>query len=73
MDYTSTPITATFTPGTNSATIIIPVTKDNIAEKSEKFNLSFTIPSSLDSRVTPGTISTATATITDNAGKNILT
>jgi len=73
VDYTSNPIIATFNAGTNSTTINIPVTKDDIAEKSETFNLVFTIPSSLHNRVTPGTISTATATITDNTGENILT
>jgi len=69
VDYTSTPITATFTAGTDSITINIPVTKDDIAEKPETFNLNFTILSSLGSRVTPGTVSTAIATITDNTGE----
>ena len=69
MDYTSTPITATFTAGTNSTTINISVKKDNIVEESETFNLSLTISTSLNDRVTLGDISTATVTITDDTSK----
>ena len=50
-------------------TIDVPVTKDNIAEEMEIFNLNLSIPSSLSGRVTPGNITTATATITDDTGK----
>ena len=70
MDYTSTPLAATFTAGTNSTTINIPVNMDNIAEESETFNLSLTIPPSLSERgITLGVNSAATATITDNTSK----
>ena len=68
MDYTSTPITATFTAGTTSTTINIPVTNDSIVEEPESFNLSFTIPSSLSEVVVPGSINSAIGTITDNTG-----
>ena len=46
MDYTSTPITATFTAGTTSTTINIPVTIDDIVEGTEMFNLVVNINSS---------------------------
>ena len=50
-------------------TIDVPVTMDNIAEEMETFNLNLTIPPSLSGRVTPGNITTATATIIDDTGK----
>jgi len=69
VDYDSTPITATFTAGTNSTTVNVPVTNDSIAEKSETFDLNFNIPSSLSGRVMPGTITKAVGNITDDTGK----
>ena len=69
MDYTSTPVDATFTAGSIDATISIPVTMDVLAEESEVFNLKFTIPSSLSSKVVPGNITTANGTITDDTSK----
>jgi len=65
VDYTSTPITATFTAGTTSTTIDVPVISDNTTEDSETFDLLFTIPSSL-SRVVPGDLNTAIGNITDS-------
>ena len=50
-------------------TIDVPVTLDNIAEEMETFNLHLSIPSSLSGKVTPGNITTATATIIDETGK----
>ena len=64
MDYTSTPITTTFTAGTTSTTIDISVSTDDISEGPETFDLTFTIPSSL-SRVVPGNITMAIGNITD--------
>ena len=69
MDYTSAPITATFPAGATTTTIDVPVTRDNIAEQPETFGLSFTIPSSLSDVVTPGTITSAEGTITDDTCK----
>ena len=72
MDYTSTPITATFTAGSTKTTINIPVTVDNIVEESEIFDLSFTIPSSPISKlVVPGNISKAIGNITDDTSKKM--
>ena len=68
MDYTSTPITATFTAGTTSTTIDIPVTMDDIAEHSETFNLGLTIPPTLSDVVLGGT-HTAVGNITDATSK----
>ena len=71
MDYTSTPITATFIAGADSTTIDVPVTSDNATEESETFDLTFTIPSSL-SRVIPGNIIMAVGNITDSTCKFLL-
>ena len=69
MDYNSTAVTATFTAGTYSTTVNIPVAMDDILEESEKFNLSLSISSSLSGKVTLGYITTANATITDSTSK----
>ena len=69
MDYTSTPITATFTAGTTSTTIDIPVTMDSILEHSETFTLSITIPPALNGNVVPGDIATAVGNISDISSK----
>jgi len=68
VDYTSTPITATFTAGTTSTTIDVPVTSDNATEDSETFDLLLTIPPSLSSIVL-GDISTAIGNITDSTSR----
>ena len=62
---------ATFTAGTTSTTVNVPLINDSIAEGPETFDLSFTIPSSLSGRVIPGTITEAIGTITDDTGKII--
>ena len=64
VDYTSTPITATFTAETTSTTIDVPVSTDDIAEGPETFGITFIIPPSL-SRVVPGDITMAVGNITD--------
>ena len=69
MDYTSTPISATFTPGSTNVTINVPVTMDDIVEDSETFALNFTIPATLSGKVIPGNITTANGTITDDTSK----
>ena len=67
MDYTSNPINATFTAGTNSTTINIPVNKDDIVEGTEMFNLHIIIPSSLKD-VILGKQNTAIVHIYDSTG-----
>ena len=42
---------------------------DGIVEESETFRLSFTIPSLLSGKVTPGNITSATGAITDDTSK----
>ena len=70
MDYTSTPINATFASGSTDTMINVPVTMDHIVEESETFSLSFTIPPPLSgSEVIPGNITTANATITDDTSE----
>ena len=71
VDYTSTPINATFHIGTTSTTINVPLTNDSIAETSETFDLKFTIPSSLSDQVISGNIKTAVGNITDDTSKMI--
>ena len=72
MDYDSNPIMATFTAGSTSAMVNVPVTMDSIVERGEAFGLRFTIPSSLQGQVTPGASTTAVAIITDDTSKKIL-
>ena len=69
MDYTSTPITATFPAGATRVTVDVPVTVDNIAEQRETFDLRFTIPSSLSGQVSPGRITEAVVAILDDTRK----
>ena len=72
MDYNSFPISATFAAGSTNTTISVPVTKDNIAEKSETFDLNLSTNVSsliLNGRVVPGSISKAVCYIIDNTGK----
>ena len=71
VDYTSTPIIATFAVNTTSTTINVPVTKDNIAEESETFDLTFVIPSSLRGQLIPKRITKAVGVITDDTSKMI--
>ena len=67
MDYTSTAINAIFTAKTNSTTINIPVTMDNIVEGTEMFNLKIIIPSS-EEDVILGKQGTAIVHIYDSTG-----
>ena len=69
MDYDSNPIMATFTAGSTSAMVDVPVTVDGIVEEPETFDLNFTIPSSLQGHIMPGVNTTAIAIITDNSSK----
>ena len=60
---------ATFTAGSTSAMVNVPVTVDDIVEGPEIFDLSFTIPSSLQGQIMPGVNTTAVAIIDDNSSK----
>ena len=64
MDYTSTPITATFPAGATNVTIDIPVTMDNTVEQRETFDLTFTTLS-LSDHVIPGRIKETVGAILD--------
>ena len=70
MDYDSTPIDATFTAGSTRAMVNVPLIDDSIVEAIETFNLSFTIPSSLQGQVIPGAFATAAGIIIDDDSKN---
>ena len=70
-DYNSTPINATFTAGTTSTTVNVPLINDSIAEGPETFNLNVTIPPSLSGQVELGTIIEAVGYIIDDTSKII--
>ena len=72
MDYDSTPINATFTAGTTRAMVNVPLINDDIVEAPETFDLIFTIPSSLQGQVIPGSTTMANGIITDDDSKNSL-
>lgn len=65
MDYTSTPITATFPAGVNSTTINIPVISDNIVEENETLQLKIFVPVPTKYAVESG--NSALIIITDNS------
>ena len=69
MDYTSTPLVATFVVGTNRTEISIPITEDEIIETEEEFELIFTIPLSISDVIIAGTNMTATGVIIDSTGE----
>ena len=66
IDYISAPINVTFTAGTNSTTIHIPITKDNVTEEKETFDLSIALLTSLGNRLSVG--GTAIGRIFDGSG-----
>ena len=68
-DFDSTMQTVTIIAGTNSSTVNIPVTNDNIVEGDETFIMSLSIPSSLGPEIVTGPITSATVTIIDTTGE----
>ena len=68
-DYDSTPITASFTAGTTSTMINVPITNDTNAEEIETFNLNIIIPSSLLGRLFLGERAMAVGKIIDASSK----
>ena len=68
IDYSSTPINATFAADSSSTTVNVSVIKDDIVEPSETFNLNIIIPLSLSSRVLPGRLNASNGRITDSTG-----
>jgi len=72
VDYTSTPITATFPARATTTTINVTVTIDTIAEQSETFDLGLTIPPALGGDVILGNIAMAVGNITDATSKMIV-
>jgi len=69
MDYTSIPLLATFSVGTNKTEINIPISEDDIIETKEEFDLIFTIPLSIRDVVIFGTEMIATGVIIDSTGE----
>ena len=73
MDYTYDPINATFTAGSTTATIAVPITKGNIIEENENFNLEIMIPpSSFSGRLSLGDRATAIGRIVDRSSNSCL-
>ena len=50
----------------------IAVMNDNITEGNETFNMSLTVPSLLNPRITAGAITSATVTIVDTSSENCI-
>jgi len=69
VDYTSTPLLTTFSIGTNTTNISIPIIEDHIIETDEEFDLMFTIPLSIRDVIKSGTQMIATGVINDSTGK----
>ena len=69
-DFNSTMQIVTIAPGTNSSTVNISVTNDNIVEGNETFNmnLQLSVPSLLGPEIT-GSIISATVTIIDTSSE----
>ena len=71
MDYTSNPITATFPAEATTTTINVPLTKDDILEGDESFELSISV-SSGQRRVIMGPMTKATCVIKDSTSKCVV-
>ena len=69
IDFHSPPQTVTIFAGTNSSTINIIVTNDNIVEGNETISMSLTVPLSLGPGITTGAIASATVTIIDTSSE----
>ena len=69
MDYISTPLLATFSASTTTANINVPISEDDIIETEEVFNLTFTIPLSINDMIITGTERIATGVIIDSTSK----
>ena len=69
IDFDSTTLNVTIVAGTNISTVNITLKSDDIVEGDEMFNITLSVPSSLDSRITTGTITSATVIIVDTTGE----
>ena len=69
MDFNTAPLTATFASGMTMINVSVPVTRDDIAEGNEMFDLTLTVPSSLAPSITAGDRDTAVGVITDSTSK----
>ena len=67
VDFNSATQTATITAGASSSTINITVIDDNIVEGDEMFTMTLNVPTSPG--ITAGSITMATAIITDSTSK----
>ena len=66
MDYTSTPVVATFAKGASSATIRVSIIDDNQFERDEDFQAAILVPGNITgATVTKGTKDEAQVTILD--------
>ena len=70
VDFNTTSLTATFDNMTTMSNISIPVTTDKIVEEDETFDVSLSIPSSVNSRIkVQNSRKRATVTITDSSSE----
>jgi len=69
VDYTSIPLSATFSIGIIMTSVTIPIIEDSVIETDEEFDLIFTIPLSISDVVIFGTEMIATGVIIDSTGE----
>ena len=67
VDFKSITQTVTIIAGTNSSTIKIPVTNDDIVEEDEMFTMNLNVPASLGPGIIAGAITMAEGTIIDTS------
>ena len=72
VDYDNTMLTATFGSGVTKIKVRVPVTRDNIVEGREEFDLFLTVPSSLGPAITAIDKTRAVGVIVDSTSKCVL-
>jgi len=71
VDYTSTQLFATFSVGTSTANVSVPIIEDDVIEAVEEFDLMFTIPLSISDIITTGIEMIASGVIIDSTGEYV--
>ena len=69
IDFNSTTQTVTIIAGTNSSAVNITLNDDDIVEDDELFNISLTVPTSSNSRIKAGNVTSAIGLIVDTTGE----
>ena len=69
-DFNKTTLIAAIPADATSTKVTVAVTKDDIVEEDETFNIILNVPSSLAPKVVPGSITSSIGTIIDTTGKH---